>query len=194
MSGKVLIVGGSVVREYDSTAQPRLLTTTITQAEIATLEGDRYSAQADFTLANGGIQYLQFTMPSILSQKVSGFIFRDIKSSDGIDFDLFWEPTGMVKGNSIPIFNENQLSPKNPQTEYTLVTSVTTEGVIRESNFSIPGQGNRGLSGEINPATGYRVYAPDSVALLKIENTSSSTNRVLITYSWVESPISLGGE
>jgi hypothetical protein len=180
------IVGvDATVRSYDELTLPRQLVTTLTQAEIATVQGSLFDAQVEITLGNGGTEYLQFTMPPAESGLNVGFVSRVITSSDAIDYEVYWEPAGVVKGANIPIFNENQISTNTSLMDYTYVVSVTDEGTLRELEFSTGGQGNA-IPSEISPSTGFRIYAPDSVALIKITNTTTSNNRILLTYSWME--------
>lgn len=185
--------GGSAVStvtaNYNNLNEARLRTTGLTQAEIATIEGDRYDAQYTKVLGSGEVVYLQFTMPD--ATRLTGFIERNLKATEDIDFELFWDPTGVVKSTPINIFNENQINPKVTLMEYTEVTSVTTEGTLREEDFiKISTQGNQQTSGEITPATGFRIYDPDRVALIKL-TSGAAANRVQLTYKWIEAPTGL---
>lgn len=179
----------STTASYDNLPENRLRTTSLTQTEIATIEGDRFSAQYSAVIPAGVDEELvvQFTMPD--NTRLTGFVLRTLQANQDMDFELYWDPTGVVKGASIPIFNENQLDNSPSLMDYTEVTSYTTEGTLRETDFlvaSVPGASK--TSGEISGDVGFRIYDPNRVALIKLINKSTENCRILLTYTWIEKP------
>lgn len=184
---------------YPFLTNPWVNTVGLTQTEIATLAGDRYSGEAIVTLDAGEKSYMQFTTPELtgnpLTDVLTVFNFRNIQSDDGIYFRVYWDATGITKGAAANTKNENQAFPKTHQTEWTLVTGTPVNlGTLVETVKSAPATGNPNVgssAGEITPAAGFRMYDPERVALIELENRGGDGNEVIVTYSWAEVPRAL---
>lgn len=190
--------GNVVLRQYDSLSDPRVLVTGLDQSEIATLEGDRFSFSYDVVIPQGEAVYIYGKVPTG-SDITAGFQKRILKSESGpIDFNVRWDSVVGTLGASIPAFNENNaFRTANPSVlELNVVdpVNVTDDGIIREYDF-IAGSGvGNNSTGDVSPESGYRIYVEDTDFLLEIINTHSSSNRVLVGYSWIEAPTSFLGE
>jgi hypothetical protein len=183
-----------VSRGYDSLVMERLLATTIDYNDMATFEGDRYEVEFDATVVSGvnGFQYIMYQMPPLSSGVIVGLSNRTFKTLNGeCDLKILWDTTGTTLGAALPIFNDNRNSIKTPQMQVNLITGTpTTDGIIREGDF-VTGTGTgANSSGSISPSLGLRLYSPDSFFVAKLTNLHNASNRIKITYSWIEIPIS----
>lgn len=199
------------IRKYASLSTPRLLTTGLTQAEIATVEGDRFNFSKRFTGTTTGVPiYILLENPSGSGVNI-GFQKRILKSLDAgvASFQVFWGyDVSTATKTSIPYYNENDnfVGVNDGLLEVSLLNTVTTsttgpwtitgdativdEGIEREPDF-IPtsGVGNN-TSGDISPELGFRVYGEGKGALIKIV-TDSNNNDIIAGYDWIEAPTSL---
>lgn len=201
----------SALRDYASLSQPRVLTTGITQTEIATIEGERYSSIKVLANVDTATPVYVLVENPAGSEINAAFLDRFLKGyiSGLVSFQVLWDydVTGATK-TPLPIFNENNLvrGIKTPKTEISLLNPATTpavgdwtitggytpvsEGIEREVDFiSTEGQGSN-TSGGVASGKGFRLYGQGTGALIKIIS-SADNNRVKLGYSWVEVPITL---
>ena len=200
-----------VVRVYASLSRPRVLTTGITQAEIATIEGDRFNSQRVYSNVDTATPlYVVFENPTD-SGVIVGLQKRSLKAfSSGLTvFNVLWDyDISTATKTPIPIFNQNNAYriAKPAKFEVSVLNTVTTpiigdwsvtgaatilsEGIEREADF-VPtsGQG-KNESGDISPDLGYRIYVPGTGFLVKVVSVESN-NRVILGYDWIEASISL---
>ena len=201
----------SALREYASLSQPRVLTTGITQSEIATIEGARFNFVKSFGNADTDTPiYILIENPTGSGVNVA-FQKRTLKPYSGglISYQILWDydVAGATK-TPIPAFNENnafrtlnpskvEVSVLNPVTapangEWTINGSYTPvdEGIEREIDFiATIGKGNNS-TGDVSPEVGFRLYVPSTGALIKIVSDTND-NRVILGYDWVEAPTTL---
>ena len=199
------------VRYYQSLSSGRVLTTGITQSEIATIEGGRFNFVKSFDNFDTNTPlYILIENPTGSGVNVA-FQKRALKTYTGgvIRFQVFWDydVTGATK-TPIPAFNENnafrtlnpskvEVSVLNPVTapangEWTINGSYTpvAEGIEREIDFiATIGKGSNS-TGDISPDVGFRLYVPSTGALVKIVSDTND-NRVILGYDWVEAPVDL---
>ena len=199
------------VRYYQSLSSARVLTTGITQSEIATIEGARFNFVKAFDNFDTSTPlYILIENPTGSGVNVA-FQKRTLKPYSGglSDFRILWDydVTGATK-TPIPTFNEsNAFRTLNPsKVEVSVLNPVTAppagdwtinggytpvdEGIEREPDF-IPtiGKGSNS-TGDISPDVGFRLYIPATGALIKIVSDTND-NRVILGYDWVEAPIEL---
>ena len=201
----------SALREYASLSQPRVLTTGITQSEIATLEGARFNFVKSFDNFDTNTPlYILIENPTGSGVNVA-FQKRALKTYTGgvIRFQVFWDydVTGATK-TTIPAFNENnafralnpsklEVSALNPVTappsgDWTINGSYTPEdeGIEREIDFIVTTGSGSNSTGDVSPEVGFRLYVPATGALIKIVSDTND-NRVILGYDWVEAPTTL---
>ena len=201
----------SALRDYASLSQPRVLTTSITQSEIATIEGDRYSFSKSFSNVDTNIPiYVLIENPEGSGVNMA-FQQRSLKtySSGLVTFQVLWDyDVSTATKTTITAFNENNeyRGIKDTKAEISLLNSATTppegdwvingaatvisDGIQREIDFIPPvGQGSNSTGG-VSPALGFRLYKEGTGAIVKIVS-SANDNRVELGYSWVEAPTTL---
>lgn len=198
MSYKRNISGNVSLRQYESLSDPRVLTTVLTQSEIATLEGDRFSFAQVFTLAAGASLYIYGEIP-VDSNISVGFEQRQFKTDNGsANLKIYGNSAVSALGTAIPLFNENSyasaLKPAKLELNEVLVGNISVLGTLREEDFVSTSGVGANTSGGVSAATAFRIYKPGDKFIAHIENTHTDTNRVLIGYSWIEAPTALLGE
>lgn len=200
-----------VIREYPSLSKPRMLTTGITQSEIATVEGDRYNSQKVYSNVDSNVPlYVAFENP-VDSGVIVALQKRILKSFDSglISFTVLWDyDISTATKTPLPIFNENNAyrlsklakleinalntltSPAIGDWNVTGAATIADEGIEREGDFiSTSGKGNN-TSGDISPDLGFRFYAEGTGFVAKII-TDNDNNRVSLGYDWIEVPTTL---
>ena len=202
----------AAVRKYQTLSQPRVLTTELTQAEIATIEGDRFNALKSFSnFDTARPLYILIENPVGSGVNVA-FQKRQLKTYTGgvITFQVLWDydVTGLAK-TPMPIFNENNLwrGVKDSKLEFSVLNGVTTpasgdwvlsstgitipdEGIEREIDFIVTTGNGSNSAGDVSPETGFRLYGEGTGALIKIVSDTND-NRVILGYDWVEAPTGL---
>lgn len=201
------------IRLYQSLSQPRMLTTGLDQAEIATLEGDRFNAEKVFSNFDIAVPvYFLFENP-IDSGVIVGLQERKLKTDTGgiTNFQILWDyDVSNATPTQMPVFNQNNLfrvakpgkveiSVLNPLTASpdngNWVLSGTTytptdEGIEREPDFIQTSGVGVNTSGDISPDLGFRIYGPGTGFLTKAVSAVDN-NRILWGYDWIEAPLSL---
>ena len=184
----------SVSQTYPELDKQRLLTSEISYTEATTVSGGRFSSEFDLVYGTGegttDTEYILYQMPPASSGVVVALDLRIFKSLNGeADLEILWDSTGIVTSTAIPAFNENRNSSKSAQMTINRVTSVVTEGTVRERDFLSGAGTGSNSSGAISDSSGFRLYSPDSFFIAKIVNKHNANNRIHIAYSWLEIPI-----
>lgn len=183
-------IWGDALRTYDSLPAGRLLTTTLTQTEIAILEGDFFRAYRRYSIPSLSTVYIKFTPPTT---RAFGLVGRDITPEfAGVKYYVFAGATGVVTvpDSEWQTFNENGFSSNAPEAMLQDVSSVADEGV--ESDYAVIPVGASGkTSGSLERREGFKIIAQE--LLVKIENLESKPNEVLIYYQWIEAPAQVAG-
>lgn len=196
------------LRKYESLSSPRILTTGLTQEEIATIEGDRFSFVKSFSNFDTATPLYVLIENPIDSGVNVAFQQRTLKTySDGLTrFQVLWDydVSGATK-TTVQSFNENNIvrGIKDSKVEVSVLNSVSTpatgdwninglatvasDGIEREVDF-IPatGQGSN-TSGAVASGLGFRLYKPGTGGLVKL-TSEGNDNRVILGYSWIEVP------
>lgn len=175
--------------ELPSLSDPRLRTTNIDQAELATLEGVRFDAEIDEEFGVNETKYFLFDMPDESEEFAIALQNRNFQTAEGFaEYEILWNSTGFVAGTEIPSFNENKRSTElGGMRVYRLDdgTDPTDDGDVRESGFT----GQDGFfsgSGSVDPRLGIRVY-DDTFFILKITN-GPDAQRIKCAYEWFKIP------
>lgn len=183
----------STIRDYESLSQPRVLTTTLTQTEIAILEGDFFRAFQRFTLPSDGKIYVLFTSPDV--DKVFGLRLREITSErGGVNYNIYNTFSGVTTSDSWEIFNENGYSNNLSGSMYQNVvgtpTSIDLTSLSDTAYSPSTSQGNQ-TRGSLSRGEGFKIVQPNTQLLLEFENLESSSNDILVYFQWAEGPTGL---
>lgn len=183
----------ATIRDYESLSQPRVLTTTLTQTEVAILEGDFFRSFQRITLPSSGKSYVLFTSPDV--DKVFGLRFREITSEKGgVNYNVYRTFSGVTEGLEWDVFNENGYSPKISGTSFKNVTgtptTIDTTSLSETAYIPPTGQGNQ-TSGSLNRVDGFKLIPANTSLLLEYENLDNTSNELLLYYQWVEAPSGL---
>lgn len=187
-------IPSDVVRDYPSLPAGRLLTTTLNQTEISIVEGDYFKTHKWINVPALSSVYVLFTTPpaSVLFALKS----REIVSErSNVEYRTFVAFTGVVTGDTWPIFRENDRIPKVSQALFQDVVSVATIDAASEAEAAyIPpsGQGAN-TRGSLARGEGFKIVTPDQQILLEFKNNENASNQLLITYQWAEAPLSVAG-
>lgn len=181
----------SVTHTYPSLTDQRVLTSNLDVEDLYTFEGLRYEVEFDEVLASNEVQYIMYQMPPLSSGYIVGLSSRNWKSLNGAaEMEILWDTSGITLGDSLTIFNSNRNSANTGNMTVNLITGTpTSDGIIREKDFLTGSGTGSNSSGSISPSLGLRLYSPDSFFVFKLTNTHSSSNRIKVTYSWVEIPV-----
>ena len=178
----------AVTRVYASLSQPRLLTTNITQIEIAIIEGDLFITHQRFTLGDGESLFLKFTAPP--EGKTFALIKRELTPEvAGIEYNVRTGFSGgTLSGTLWTTYNENGYFEGVKTSDATFETysvAPTVLGDIVDLAWIPPtAQGPR-ITGVVNPDSGFKVVKYDEELLIEVINTSGVSNEIVLKYGWV---------
>lgn len=185
----IKLSGGDIAsHKYESLTQARMDVTNINSVELATSEGKRYYMEYDRVFANNETQYFSFDMPTSADGLIAAFQNRDFKSFTGpAEIEIIWDPTNVVRGTQINTWNENQLFGKQVNQSGLKIYEADSfdGGISRENDFI---SNDSPSSGGVSDAVGYRLYAPDEVAIVRVSNLDNVAQRIHLSYSWIEIP------
>lgn len=182
-----------VVRDYKSLPSGRLLVTTLTQNEIATLEGDYFRTFQYIDVPSSGSAYIYFRTPPAGS--LFAFLDRAVTPSMA-DFEYnLWgdvDITGATIGAPWRIFNENGYSDKVSGSIAATITGLSTtpnavDHIWIDSAYTPDGGVNK-LAGSPDKQDGFKIVIPDTVVIVELKNYTNTTNRTLVAYEWAEVP------
>ena len=184
-----------VIRDYKSLPSGRLLTTALTQNEIAIIEGDFYHSFQVVTVLADGFAYLKLTTPTAASGKIFGLVMREIGPTlSGIWYRVFSGATGIVTaGTPWDSFNENGISDNVSASVFQSVSSFTDKGALSDIAYSAKGTTGAKIQGSLERKSGLKILPVESDILVEIENLNNGDNEVLIYYQWVEMPANITG-
>ena len=158
----------------------------LSASESVTLSGNRFYAEANLSLGTGATEYVLFQMPEKQSSLYVGLETRQFKSANGdADLEILWDSTGVSAGVDVPIFNQNNGSQRDSKMTVKTGVIVTGDGTVRETDF-LAGSIGAFSSGDIAASNAFRLYAPGTFFIAKITNTHTDTNRIKLSYSWIE--------
>lgn len=184
---------GGTVKEYPNLSEDRQLTATVSQAEQATLDGNRYYAEFVVTVAGGATGYLSWQNPIDSGVYVS-LISRTFEAYDGAASQrILWDYTINDAGIAVPVYNENNLYRVSDPAKFEVRSGVTITdpGIVRETDKIVSTGAGINKSGDIKPSVGFRVYGPGTGYLFEYTNDESpTTNEIKVAYTWSERPMS----
>ena len=185
-------IPSDVVREYNTLPAARMLTTGLTQIEVAILEGDFFRSFKVLTIPATSSVYMKFTAPP--AGKAFGLVYREITPSlSGIWYRVYRGSVATVAPNSEwPIFNENGYSSKVSGAKFEQVATVTNIGQLSDIAYIPKGATNK-TQGSLDRAEGFKVIPLDTELLVEFQNIENQENEVLIYYQWVEAPSEITG-
>lgn len=162
----------------------RVSATTI--SEIFTVSGRRFSNTFDIQYSGGETRYFLYSLP-IEAQVTVGLQNRIFKSKDGeAEIEILWDSTGFTEGTITPVFCEYNKYTGNNLFRTSEITAPSVEGILRESDFlTATGKGSN-TSGAVASKLGFRLYEPGTFFIAKVTNLENSTNRIHLSYSWIE--------
>lgn len=184
---------GTTIKDYPNLTENRVLTATITQAEQATLDGNRYYAEFVATVAAGATGYISWQNPVDSGVYVS-LISRTFEAYDGAASQrILWDYTIDDVGTAVPVYNENNLYRVSDPAKFEVQqgVTITDPGIVRETDKIVAAGVGSNKSGDIKPAVGFRVYGPGTGYLFEYTNDESPTaNEIKVAYTWSERPMS----
>lgn len=181
-----------VLRTYDSLPAGRLMTTGLTQAEIAILEGDFFRTFKYISIPALSTVYAKFTAPPAGS--AFGLVQREFTPSlAGLRYNVYSGFTATVVPDSQwQIFNENGYSPKTSGAVFEDVSAVSVLGDLTETAWIPKGATNK-TQGSLGRNEGFKVIPFDTELLLEFINEENQANEVLVYYQWIEAPTEISG-
>lgn len=178
----------SVTTTVSNVVGALIRTVTLTLAEMLTLRGLRFNQSFDILFANGETKYFLYQLPANATVTV-GLQNRIFKSRDGAaEIEILWNSTGFTPGTTNKVFNEYNKYDGNEQFQVSEITPPTVEGLIRETDFLTSSGAGNNTSGDVSTELGFRLYEPGTFFIAKVTNLEAKVNRILLGYSWIESP------
>lgn len=178
----------SVTKTYNN-IRNRILTESMTQEEIATLDGNRFYTEEIITLSNGQTKYISYVNP-VGSGVYVALIHRTFEAYDGAARQrILWDFEITTPGTPSQIDNENNFFINSLPAMEVHVNPVFTGGLyVRETDRILSNGTGINKSGDIKTGSGLRVYGPGTGFIFEITNDENSSNDVKIAYTWLERP------
>lgn len=182
-----------IMRTYDNLPAARLLTTALTQNEIAIIEGDFYRTWRVITIPSNSSSYAKFT--GIPLGATFGLVSREISPSiAGVWYRVRRNATGIVTtGAPWETFNENGLSNNVSQATFEDVVSVADDGDIADIAYNPTTQTGQKIVGSLGRDSGFKIIPNDAELLLEFENLNNLANEILVYFQWIEAPQEVTG-
>lgn len=181
----------SAMRKVTGLSDPRILTQTLTQIEIASIEGRLFHCTVDVTIAADATYWINFQSPVDKECAFTDWTFSPFYT--GFEAKVMTGVTGGVTGINYPNRNSN-LKYGSSTATLTQLTGTPTGGSIFFIPVFIPasaGNNNNRDRGINSVSTGYRIIPSNSNFQLQLINTSGNANRVVMTLTWLEAPVSV---
>ncbi len=164
----------------------RLATQALNYRDDAIQRGLGYYVYYNQSIAAGAKSYIRFVCPP---DKYVVLIGRDIvMNKESLVYRAYSAFTGGTVGAAIPIKNLRTDTPYAATSTVNIMTTPTPTAGTDVTNLPIygaVGTGNR-VSGGSDSADTFRLLAPNSVFLIELDNTSTSTNSVFTQFTWYE--------
>lgn len=164
----------------------RLATQALNYRDDAIQRGLGYYSYYNQNIAAGAKSYIRFVCPA---DKYVVLIGRDIvMNKEALVYRAYSAFTGGTVGASIPIRSLRNDTAYPPTSTVNIMTAPTPTAGTDVTNLPIYGAVGTGqrVSGGSDSADTFRLLAPNSVFLIELENTSSSTNSVFTQFTWYE--------
>jgi len=164
----------------------RLATQALNYRDDAISRGLGYYAYHTEVVASGVKAYLRFQCPS---DKYVVLISRDIiMNKEALIYRTYSAYTGGTIGASIPVKNlrtDTIYPPSSTINHITTPTPTLSSEVTYLPIYGVVGSGNR-VAGSTDSSDTFRLLAPNSVFLIEIETTATSSNSVFVQFAWFE--------
>lgn len=164
----------------------RIATQALNYRDDAISRGLGYYAYHTESVAAGAKAYIRFQCPP---DKYVVLLGRDITmSKEALIYRTFSAYTGGTIGAVIPIKNlrnDTAYPSTSAVNDITTPTPTLASEVTYLPLYGSVGSGNR-VSGSTDTSDTFRLLAPNSVFLIELENTSTSTNSVFVQFTWFE--------
>lgn len=164
----------------------RLATQALNYRDDAISRGLGYYAYHTESIAAGAKAHLRFQCPP---DKYVVLLGRDIiMNKEALIYRTFSAYTGGTIGGSIPIKNlrnDTAYPSTSAVNDITTPTPTLSSEVTYLPLYGSVGSGNR-VTGSTDSSDTFRLLAPNSVFLIELENTSTSTNSVFVQFTWFE--------
>jgi ribosomal protein L30E len=193
-TGKILVSKAlsydirSSIRKSPRLADTRLLTQTLTQNEIGSIEGRLYFYLVDISIPASTTRWLSFQCPS--DKECAILSINASPSYTGFELQIVEGSSGLGSGTQILPKSRNRNYGVNSTASISLLTnSPTTPGTIYDIPVFIPLSGTNPAQRQATVGSreeGYLVYGKGSGYQLKMINTSTEINRVILRVSWLE--------
>ncbi len=164
----------------------RIATQALSYRDDAISRGLGYYAYHTEAIASGAKSYFRFQCPS---DKYVVLLGRDITmNKEALIYRTYSAYTGGTIGGSIEVKNlRNDTAYPSTSAVNHIATPTPTPAseVTYLPLYGSVGSGNR-VSGSTDTSDTFRLLAPNSVFLIEIENTSTSSNSVFFQFTWFE--------
>lgn len=164
----------------------RVATQALNYRDDAISRGLGYYAYHTEAIASGAKSYFRFQCPS---DKYVVLLGRDITmNKEALIYRTYSAYSGGTIGAAMPIKNlRNDTAYPSTSAINHIATPTPTPAseVTYLPLYGSVGSGNR-VSGSTDTSDTFRLLAPNSVFLIEIENTSTSTNSVFFQFTWFE--------
>ena len=178
------------IRYYPNLVQPRLLTTTLTNAENLVLLGVMYRCIIEISaLASGSSVWYRVKAPS--NRELAIINRRMVSKFAGTEYRLFYDSTGYTQtGIALPAYNMNRRINTTPTTTIYALTSAPTTlnkdiGPIIYTGAGSGGVGNA-TAGTNSREDGFTIYPANDFFIAKITNLASSANDIKVILEFAE--------
>lgn len=181
----------SAMRKISGLSDPRILTQTLSQIEVASIEGRLFHCTVDVTIPVGGTVWYNFKSPIDKECAFTDWSFSPFYT--GFEVKVLTSVTGGTLGTTYPSRNSNLKFPTSTAT-FRALTGTPTGGTIFFIPTFIPasaGNNNNRDRGINSLSTGYKVIPADGTFQMQIINTSGNENRFIMTLTWLEAPTSV---
>ncbi len=164
----------------------RLATQALNYRDDAISRGLGYYAYHTEPIAAGAKAYLRFQCPP---DKYVVLLGRDIiMNKEALIYRTFSAYTGGTIGGAIAIKNlrnDTAYPSTSAVNDITTPTPTLSSEVTYLPLYGSVGSGNR-VTGSTDSSDTFRLLSPNSVFLIELENTSTSTNSVFVQFTWFE--------
>lgn len=164
----------------------RLATQALNYRDDAISRGLGYYSYLNQVIAAGAKAYIRFQCPP---DKYVVLLGREIiMNKEALIYRTFSAYTGGTIGAAVPVKNlrsDTIYPPSSVINVITTPTPTTANEVTYLPLYGSVGSGNR-VSGSTDSSDTFRLLAPNSVFLIELENTSTSSNTVFVQYTWFE--------
>lgn len=181
----------SALRKVVGLSDPRVLTQTLSQIEVASIEGRLFHCTVDISIPAGSSSWFSFQSPVDKECAFTDWVFSPFYT--GFEARVITGATGGVLSTTYP--NRSSNLKYNPSTAtFRSLTGTPTGGSIFFIPVFIPasaGNNNNRDRGINSVSTGYKIIPANSGFQIELINTSGNANRLIMTLTWLEAPASV---